>query len=351
MLSWVLNYGLNKVRFTSATPSGGMIRGRVSLAEYKEVEGGARYIMNIVFELKGQEKPVCVAEWIGIAYADPNAKAKAETLKSQSNGTTDKKTNDAVLYERNGKLGIITLNRPERYNAINHDLVEGLQDALTSARNDSAVKAVILTGNGKGFCAGADLGGFGPNSTPDVVRDYLNMHYGTIVRRIVEMDKPVLCAINGPVAGAGLGIALACDFRVMAETANMRYAFINIGLGPDCGSSWFLSRIVGYSKALEIAVEGEKIPADQCHQLGLTNKLVATDDLMRVTMDWANKLAARPMIGFAATKRDMNYNMTHGLFDAIAYEAEQQMACLASYDHKEGVMAFLQKRTPKFIGK
>ena len=342
-----VNYGLNKVRFTNAVPSGALVRGRFTMKEYKEIPGGARYIMEMVVELKGQEKPACVAEWIGQAYAGPAQQPKATT--ASTNGVV-KKENDAVLYKKEGKVAVITLNRPKRYNAVNQDLIEGLIKYLDKARSDSSVKGIVLTGNGKGFCAGADMKGFG-TASPEQTRDYLNMYYGTIVRRIVEMKKPVICAINGPVAGAGLGIALACDFRVMAESANMRYAFINIGLAPDAGSSWFLTRIVGYSKALEIAVEGEKIPADECYRLGLTNKLVALDKLEETTMAWANRLAERPMVAFNATKQDLRYGMTNGLFESIAFEAEQQMDCLRSHDHKEGVMAFLQKRKPKFIGK
>lgn len=269
-------------------------------------------------------------------------------MKSTSNGIQT--PSSAVLFEKRDKLAIITLNRPKQYNAINHDLVEGLIKYLDQVAGDDNVRAILLTGNGKGFCAGADMMGFG-NASPKQVKDYLNMYYGTIVRTLMEMPKPVICAINGPVAGAGLGLALACDFRVMAETANFRYAFINIGLGPDAGSSWFLARTVGYSKALEIAVEGKKIPAAECYRLGLTNKLVSLEELMPTALNWASQLADRPTIGFAATKRDMNFAMINDLPSTIAFEATQQMACLASEDHKEGVRAFLEKRKPNFVGK
>lgn len=343
-----VNYGLNKVRFTNAVPAGAFVRGRLTMKDYREVPGGVRYVINMIIELKGQEKPACVAEWIGQAYAGSSQQPK--TVAPTTTNEIAEKENNTVLYKKAEKVATITLNRPKRYNAINTALLEGLLDNLDKARADKSVKAIVLTGNGKGFCAGADMSVMG-NLSPKQTRDYLNMYYGSVVRRIVEMDKPVIAAINGPVAGAGLGIALACDFRVMATTASMRYAFINIALAPDAGSGWFLTRLVGYSKALEIAIAGEKIPAATCLKLGLTNKMVASDQLLETTLAWAKRLAARPMLAFAATKRDLQYSMTHRLFDSLAFEAEQQMACLASYDHKEGVTAFLQKRKPKFIGK
>ncbi len=263
----------------------------------------------------------------------------------------EKEATMAVLYKKEGKVSIITLNRPEKYNAITHDLNLGLLDAFAKVQLDEDVRAIILTGNGKGFCAGADMSDFGNIRKPEEVRDYLNTFYRSIIRRMVNLDKPIIGAINGPVAGAGLGFALACDFRIMADTANMRYAFINIGLAPDNGSSWFLARTVGYSKALEIAIEGEKIPAEECLRLGLTNKITPAEKLMEAALTYANKMADRPTLGFAATKRDLNFAMTNDLMNTLAFEADQQVDCLKSKDHQEGVMAFLQKRKPAFTGK
>lgn len=265
---------------------------------------------------------------------------------SESNGAAA-----AVLFRKEEKVGIITLNRPDRYNGINAELLAAFSEALDKALLDEAVKAVVVHGNGRGFCAGADLGPEGLTRAPRQVRDFLNMHYGNVIRRLVEIEKPVICAIHGSAAGAGLGFALACDFRVMADNANIRYAFINIGLAPDAGSSWFLARTVGYSKALEIATEGKKIPAKECLGLNLTNKMVPEVDLMDTAMQWAKELAERPTLAFALTKADIRFAMTHGLLDTIAYESEQQVKGLSSKDHKEGVMAFLEKRKPNFIGK
>ena len=166
----------------------------------------------------------------------------------------------------------------------------------------------------------------------------------------MRSDKPIICAINGPVAGAGLGFALACDLRIMAEHANMRYAFINIGLVPDNGSTWFLTRQVGYSKALEIIIEGEKIPAAECHRLGLTNKVCKADELMPKAMEWANRLAIKPTIAIGATKRILHFAMNHDFYNTVQQESEEQMPLFATHDHQEGVNAFVNKRQPKFIG-
>ncbi len=254
-----------------------------------------------------------------------------------------------VLYRKEGKVGIITLNRPDNYNAINDDLLRDFGDALDEAMIDSEVRAVVVHGSGKGFCAGADLGG-SLNRKPRQIRDHLNMNYGNCVRRLMEMEKPVIAAVHGSMAGAGIGFGLACDFRIMADTANIRYAFINIGLTPDAGSSWLLVRAVGLAKAMEIATGGEKIPASECLRLGLATKVVAKDELMNTAMRMAETWTNRPTLGFALTKKTLQYAATHSLLDSIAYEAEQQVRGLSSHDFKEGGMAFMQKRKPNFKG-
>ena len=254
-----------------------------------------------------------------------------------------------VRYESRDDFDIIILNRPDKYNAITMELLEELIGAFDKAKNSNN-RVVILTGAGKGFCAGADLQGFGTQPTPRDVRDSLTMYYGNVVRRIVEMEKPVIAAINGPVAGAGVGFALACDYRVMADHATLRYAFINIALIPDAGSTWFLVRTVGYAKALEIAIDGDKLSATYCKEIGLVNKVVPAVALMDITFDLANYLKEKAPLAFAGTKSCMNYSMQHGLFDSIAHEAHQQMVPFASNDMQEGVMAFMQKRKPIFKG-
>ncbi len=150
----------------------------------------------------------------------------------------------AVLFEQEGSIAIITLNRPARYNAVNDDLIDGLNAALNQVRNDENIRAVVLTGNGKGFCAGADMNAF-DEITPEEGRAYIIATYGSLMRNFLTLRKPIIGAIHGSAAGVGCAMALACDLRVMAENSNFRYAFINIGLGPDGGAGWFLARQVG----------------------------------------------------------------------------------------------------------
>ena len=344
-----VNYGLNKVRFTSATPVGAFVRGKITLSEYKEIPGGARYTMQITFEIKGQEKPACVAEWIGQAYATPDGKpAKAVPAKTETISSPE----DTILYERVGKVGVITFNRPDYYNAMDSQMKRLLIETLMKAQNDSKARALVITGNGRGFSAGADLLEMTNGSiTKHDVQNDLFSTYSVIVKQIVEMDKPVIAAINGTVAGAAIGIALACDYKIMAAEAKLRYAFINIGLVPDAGSTWFLAREVGYTKAMEIITGGEKIPAVECLEMGLVNATAPTEHVLQTAMALAEKLADGPTNAIGRTKKVLHYAMNHDLYQTMNEEARQQKDCIFGYDHREGTDAFLQKRSPRFIGK
>ncbi|MDL5513074.1 enoyl-CoA hydratase-related protein [Arenibacter sp. M-2] len=346
-----VNYGLDKVRFMNATPVGALLRARVSLMEFNPFQGGAKYKLKLVFELKGEEKPACVAEFIAQAYSNSkNGKADPATHKDAPR-KIESKINESVLFEKESDIGIITLNRPSRYNAVTDDVVQGITQAMNLIRKDDDIRAVVITGAGKGFCAGADMAVFG-QITPEEGRAYITSTYQPLMRTLFTLRKPIIGAINGTAAGVGASLALACDLRVMSESSALLYAFINIGLGPDGGGSWLLARQVGYSKALQIAVEGKKIMAKECLDLGLTNKLVQGDsDLLKTAKAWAHELAKRPTLALGVTKEDMFYAMGHDLYDTIAYEAEKQVATFGSSDFKEGVNAFLEKRPAKFTGK
>ena len=340
-----VNYGLDKVRFPNATKSGNFFRGRVSLLECDEIKGGVKYKMEIVFELKGEDKPACVAEFIAIAYAGPGKKAQEEIAKA----TEKQKPSETVLLKKQENIAIVTLNRPDRYNAVTDELVTRLNEIIDEIRNDNQIRAVVLTGAGKGFSAGADMESFGKLS-PEDGRAYITRVYQTLLRNFQTLKKPIIGAINGTAAGVGASIALACDLRVMTPSSGILYAFVNIGLGPDGGASWLLTRQVGYSKAFEIAAEGKKIKAEECLSLGLTNKIVDEDQLLEAAIEWAKALAAKAPIAVGITKEDLVHAMDNNLSESIAYEAEKQIAAFESYDLVEGVAAFVEKRKANFIG-
>ncbi|MEG3656939.1 enoyl-CoA hydratase-related protein [Arenibacter palladensis] len=346
-----VNYGLDKVRFMNATPVGALLRARVSLMEFSPFEGGGKYKLKLVFELKGVEKPACVAEFIAQVYSNSNSKKTISEPKKDIPKKIKNNNDESVLFEKDGDIGIITLNRPTRYNAVTDDVVNGITTAINKIRKDDDIRAVVITGAGKGFCAGADMAVFG-QITPEEGRAYITSTYQPLMRNLFTLRKPIIGAINGTAAGVGASLALACDFRVMSQNSALLYAFINIGLGPDGGGSWLLARQIGYSKALQIAVEGKKIMAKECLDLGLTNKLVSEDsELLNTAKNWAHELAKLPTLALGVTKEDMFYAMGHDLYDTIAYEAEKQVATFGSRDFSEGVNAFLEKRPAKFIGK
>ncbi|MBN09074.1 MAG: enoyl-CoA hydratase [Flavobacteriaceae bacterium] len=256
-----------------------------------------------------------------------------------------------VLYNTTEGVAIITLNRPERYNAVNQGLIDGINESLDKASEDKHVRAIVITGAGKGFCAGADMSVFGTNVTPEQRRDYLINQYRPLINKFYSLKKPIIGAINGTAAGVGAAIALACDLRIMSENSSLLFAFINIGLGPDGGASWLLSRQVGYSKAFEIAISGKKILGNECKELGLTNRVVQDQNIVDEAISWAKELVQKPTLAIGITKQDMFYSMTNDLNETIAFEAKCQVAAFNSYDLKEGVTAFIEKRKPKFKGK
>ena len=257
----------------------------------------------------------------------------------------------SVLYEVKNSVAIITLNRPEKYNAVNDSLTELLSHYFCKAKDDSGVRALVITGSGKGFCAGADMSYFDSDDTPEIRRDYIINTYQPLINMLQQLNKPIIGAINGSAAGVGASLALACDFRVMGTKSSIYFAFINIGLGPDGGGSWLLSRLVGYSKALEIAISGKKVFGEECLNLGLTNRLVKDKEVLTKAIEWAEELSKKPTLTIGITKEDMIFSESNSLHDTIAFEAEKQVIAFKTEDHKEGVSAFLAKRIPNFKGK
>jgi 2-(1,2-epoxy-1,2-dihydrophenyl)acetyl-CoA isomerase len=256
-----------------------------------------------------------------------------------------------LLYEVVDGVGRLTLNRPERRNALNPELNRELLAALKRAAADAQVRALLITGAGKGFCSGIDLTIFQERPSPDVVYDHIVHKLGPLTTTIVEMPKPVLAAVNGVAAGAGASLALACDLRVMAHDASLLMAFSNIGLVPDAGASWFLARQIGASRAFEFAAEGDNLTAGRCLELGLANKVVPAADLADISLAWAWMMAKRPTLALAKTKQALNFAQLHDLQTTIEYEARMQQEAYQSEDFIEGISAFLQKRKPDFNGR
>lgn len=254
-----------------------------------------------------------------------------------------------VLYESPGEgVALITLNRPDKLNSFNRDLRRDLTAALARASADDKVRAVVITGAGRAFCAGADVSAGAEMSN---VEDVLNTEYAGFLNIVQSAPKPVIAAVNGPAAGIGMTLALTCDLRVMGEGAYLMSAFANIGLVPDGGLSWLLTREVGYARAYQLAIEAEKIDAEQALTFGLVNRVVPDGEVVANAAGWAASLCERAPVALALTKRAFRAAAQDGLKNAAAYEAMLQRQALATEDCAEGVAALFQKRKPSFKGK
>jgi len=261
---------------------------------------------------------------------------------------------EKLLFKVDAGVATVTLNRPDKSNAFDDGMTRELLDALKQIERDEAIRAVVLTGAGKNFCAGQDLAAFVErNSTPDAVsvREHLLQGYNRVVSRIRTIEKPFVAAVNGAVAGAGLGICCACDIRYASENAKFRMAFIGIGLAPDSGTSFLLPRIIGYGRALEMALTNELMDAREALAWGMVTKLYAPDELMTATASLARQLASAPTKGIGLTKRAFNRALVSDLDAALDYEAYIQNIAIETQDHHEGVNAFLEKRAASYRGK
>jgi 2-(1,2-epoxy-1,2-dihydrophenyl)acetyl-CoA isomerase len=255
---------------------------------------------------------------------------------------------DEVLTSRTGSVLTITLNRPDVYNAINRALHERLAEALREAA-DPEIRAVVLTGAGRGFCSGQDLREF--QSLPGGVREALEQTYHPNVRALRALEKPVVAAVNGPVAGAGISLACACDARIGSSAATFVPGFIGIGLVPDAGSTWFVHRLLGFSRAFEWMVSNRRLSADEALAWCLLSEVVPEGEFAGRVEELAAWYAALPTRGVAMTKRLFEHAYTASLDEQLALEAELQQAATETADFTEGVQAFLEKRPAKFTGR
>lgn len=261
---------------------------------------------------------------------------------------------ETVNVHRRGGAAIIELNRPETMNAWNYQFGVDLKAAVELVAGDDDVRAVCVTGAGRGFSSGADLKDMGqrdttPEGHPDV-HTTLTQRYHPIITGLRTMPKPVVAAVNGPAVGIGLSLALAADLVVAKESAYFLLAFVNIGLVPDGGSSLFVPERIGFTRAIEMAMLGERLPADKALEWGLINRVVADEAFTEEVDALLDKLAAGPTRSYAGTKRQLNNWLFERMDSQLALEADIQQEMAGSKDFVEGVMAFLQKRSAEFKG-
>lgn len=257
---------------------------------------------------------------------------------------------ETVLYDVKNGVALITLNRPNVINAINQTLGEELYGAFKLADRDRGVRAVVLTGAGRGFCAGQDLSDRVAVDETLSLADSVRERYNVLVSKMQNMRVPVIAAVNGACAGAGMGFALACDIRFASTNAKFTMAFSKIGLAPDSGTSYTLPRLVGLGKALELAWTGEVFSAQEAHRIGVVNQVFETEELLTKTLEFAERLAAGPTLAYRLTKEAIVQNFDASLPEALEKEAQLQAIAGHSRDFREGVLAFSEKRPPNFRG-
>jgi 2-(1,2-epoxy-1,2-dihydrophenyl)acetyl-CoA isomerase len=264
---------------------------------------------------------------------------------------------DSVLYERDGALAVITINRPDAMNALDVPTKVALRDAVTEAAADPAVRAVLLTGAGaKAFCVGQDLKEHlgllkRADETGEPPLKTVADHYNPLTRALAGMRKPTVAAVNGVAAGAGASLAFACDFRIVADTAGFNTAFAGIALTADSGSSWTLPRLVGHARATELLMFPRTVKAAEALTLGLATKVVPADELADTAREFALQLANGPTVAYGAIKTALDFAASHTLSETLDKEDELQTLAGNSEDHRIAVRAFVAKERPEYLGR
>lgn len=269
---------------------------------------------------------------------------------------------DSIIVEKTGSVGRMTFNRPDQLNAINDEMGEKFHAALRDMENDERIRCLIVTGMGRAFSAGEDISGLRQRYQGDgggdfeiskhpSLGDHLRKKYHPIILRMRNMQKPIIAQLNGIAAGSGASIALACDIRIASEDAGLKQAFVGVGLVPDSGSSYFLTRMVGPGRALELIMTGRTVSAREAQELGLINTVVPKDQLRKTVEETAQLLASGPTKALGMSKRIVSRVSVIELSEALEYEAIHQDVAGRTEDHLEAVKAFLEKRQPKFSGR
>jgi len=263
-------------------------------------------------------------------------------------------TYECLLYEVKDGIATLTLNRPDRLNALGGTLREDLHDAVTRASADPEVRVMVVTGAGKGFCSGGDVKAMNEANEGRRTRPLIEKVAPSRDRTLLAMrdaPQPIIAAVNGAAAGAGMNLALACDIRIASTAAKFSQAFVRRGLHPDWGGTYFLPRVVGLAKASELIFTGDVIDAPEALRLGLVSRLVAPEELMPTAYELARKIAAGPPVAIRLAKRALHRNAESDLRSALEFETFAQNVCSETEDAREGIRAFVEKRSPVFRGR
>ncbi len=255
---------------------------------------------------------------------------------------------EIVVSNQNG-VRELKMNRPEVFNSFNKAMAIALQNELDKCATDSSVRAVIITGEGKAFCAGQDLAEATDPNGPEL-KSIVREHYNPIIIKIRELEKPVIASVNGVAAGAGANIALACDITIAKSSASFIQAFSKIGLIPDSGGTFFLPRIIGTQKALALMMTADKVTSEEAEKMNMIYKSVEDDEFEEFVYQFAQKIATMPTRGLGLTKKAVNQSLFNSLEDQLEIEEKLQTEAGSTYDFNEGVEAFLEKRVPVFRG-